>query len=197
MSDRMIDLLESFKGIPVVKKGEYDYFVHPLSDGIPLVGPEILQNSAILMAELIPEGTEYNVLVTAEAMGIPLTAGISMLTGKPFNIVRKRDYGIKGEIELAQSTGYSRGALYINIPVNAGSCVIIDDVLSRGGTLRSMTEGIRESGNDPLGAVILVDKMGAEGRKSMEEELDIWIRPLLYVDIIDGVCTARPTEFVR
>ena len=84
----------------------------------------------------------------------------------------------------------------INIPGNAEKCVIIDDVLSKGGTLRSMTEGIRKSGCVPLGAVILVDKMGLEGRKTMEEDLGIWIRPLLYVDIIDGICEARPTEFV-
>lgn len=194
--DQIKDLISSFVGVPIVKKGEYNYFVHPLSDGIPLIDPELLEKAARLMSDLIPAGTEYDILVTAESMGIPLTTEISMLTRKPFSIVRKRGYGIEGEKEISQSTGYSEGVLYVNLPREAERCIIIDDVLSTGGTLRSLIEGIRGSGSDPLGAVILVDKMGEAGRKSMEKELGIWIRPLLYVDIVNGTCEARPTEYL-
>jgi adenine phosphoribosyltransferase len=193
--DGLNDLVSSFSGVPIVRKGDYDYFVHPLSDGIPLIDPELLDITARLMSRLIPSGCDYEVLVTAEAMGIPLTTAISMMTKKPYSIVRKRSYGTDGEIEIRQRTGYSEGVLYVNLPPSTNRCIIIDDVLSTGGTLRSLIEGIRVSGSEPLGAVFLVDKMGEEGRKAMEENLGVWIRPLLYVDIYDGICEARPTEY--
>ena len=37
-----ISLIEA----PIIKKGEYNYFVHPITDGIPLVDPSILEEAA-------------------------------------------------------------------------------------------------------------------------------------------------------
>jgi len=195
--DDLDDLIGSFRDIPIVDKDGYQYFVHPLSDGIPLIDPAILKKTAGLMSDLIPNDIEYDILVTAEAMGIPLTTMISALAGAPFSIVRKRDYGLEGERTIIQSTGYSRGKLFINLPREGGSCIIVDDVLSTGGTMRSMIMGIRESGLKPIGAIILVDKMGSQKRAEIEREFGIWIRPLLYVDIEDGLCDARPAEFIE
>jgi adenine phosphoribosyltransferase len=195
-SEYLEDIIESFNGIPIVQKGDYNYFVHPLSDGIPMIDPILLDKGARLMSDLIPEGIDFDILITAEAMGIPLTTTISGLISKPFSIVRKRGYGINGEIKIEQSTGYSEGILYINLAPGKNRCIIVDDVLSTGGTLRSMFEGIRRSGSEPIGAVILFDKMKAAGRESIEKELGVWIRPLLYVDIENGKCRASPTEFV-
>ena len=35
-------LVESLRKAPVVKKGEYDYFVHGISDGVPAMDPAVL-----------------------------------------------------------------------------------------------------------------------------------------------------------
>ena len=40
------NLKKSLIEAPVVKKGDYDYFVHPVTDGVPLVHPEILEEVA-------------------------------------------------------------------------------------------------------------------------------------------------------
>jgi adenine phosphoribosyltransferase len=194
--ENLRDIIESFEDIPVVKKGEYSYFVHPLSDGIPLIDPILLEKAAGFMSCLIPAETEFDALITAEAMGIPLTAMISKLMSKHFSIVRKRGYGISGEIEIHQSTGYSNGSLFINLPSGKKRYVIVDDVLSTGGTLRSMIDGIRSSGSEPVGVIILVDKMGATKRERMERDMGLWIRPLLYVDIDDGKCMVEPSEYI-
>ena len=65
----------------IVSKGEYQYFVHPLSDGVPLVEAAILDEAAAALAARVPEGSE--ILVTAEAIGLPLTAAVTLRTGLP------------------------------------------------------------------------------------------------------------------
>ena len=47
-------------------------------------------------------------------MGIPLATALSIKTGIPFVVVRKRSYGLEGECQVHQQTGYSENELYIN-----------------------------------------------------------------------------------
>ena len=47
-------------------------------------------------------------------MGIHLATALSLEVGVPFVVVRKRKYGLPGELAVHQTTGYSKGELYIN-----------------------------------------------------------------------------------
>lgn len=48
------ELKESLVNAPIVKKGNYDYFVHPISDGVPTMKPEVLKEiSNLLLRTLI------------------------------------------------------------------------------------------------------------------------------------------------
>jgi len=86
-------LVKSLVEAPVVKKGEYDYFVHPITDGVPLVEADLLQE----VAEAVSQFGNLNVdkIVCVEAMGIHLATAISLLTDIPFVVVRKRSYGLE------------------------------------------------------------------------------------------------------
>ena len=105
-------LVESLINSPIVKKGDYDYFVNPITDGIPLVDSELLQE----VSEAVSQYANINVdkIVCVEAMGIHLATALSLLTDIPFVVVRKRSHGLEGEIAVHQTTGYSEGELYIN-----------------------------------------------------------------------------------
>lgn len=182
----------SFSGIPIVTKGDYRYFVHPLSDGIPAVDPDLLRTVAEGMAELLPPKSEYDILLTAEAMGIPLVSAISTIVGKPFSIARKRRYGLEGEISLEQVTGYSQNDLYLNLPMEAMRIVIIDDVLSTGGTVLAMVEGARSLGRDIVSVAVFVDKMDMDARARFEERIRCGVRTLVHVDVIGDECVLGP-----
>lgn len=114
----------------MVKKGDYDYFVHPVTDGVPLVHPEILEE----VAEGIAKFGNMNVdkIVCVEAMGIHIATALSLKTGKPFVVVRKRSYGLEGEVAVHQVTGYSEGELYINGLKKGDKIILVDDVVSTG-----------------------------------------------------------------
>ena len=99
----MLEVLKrTLMNAPVVKFGEYEYFVYPISDGIPTVSPELLND---ITDGLLKIGNlDCDKIVTPEAMGIHLATALSMKTGKPFTIIRKKKYDIPGEVEFDQET---------------------------------------------------------------------------------------------
>ena len=106
-------LTESLEKCPIVKRGEYNYFIHPVSDGVPIVEPALLREVAVLMIKKLNlEGVTK--IVVAEAMGIHIGVALSLMTDIPLTIIRKREYQLEGEIALHQTTGYSKGELYLN-----------------------------------------------------------------------------------
>jgi len=184
-------LIASFQGIPIVKSGEYNYFVHPLSDGIQAISSSLLTDASKCLMELLPNLDEFDLMITAEAMGIPLAAALSMITGKPFSIARKRSYSLPGEITVGQETGYSSSKLHLNLPGAGGRSVIVDDVLSTGGTLKALAKGIRRSGWSVDRAFFLFNKMEKVRKNEMEKEVGLRITSLLDIEFVGDGFVAR------
>src|SRR5437867_9427272 len=134
-SEMALDRLRaSLAESPIVRFGEYEYFVHPITDGIPLGRPEVLDEVLSELAR-IGDWRRCDKIVTAESMGFPLAAGLSMRVRKPYVFIRKRRYGLPGEVSLQQTTGYSKGDMFINGIGRGDRVVFVDDVISTGGTL--------------------------------------------------------------
>lgn len=83
---------------------------------------------------------------------------------------------IDGQKKLVQTTGYDSRAIYTPDMTAIGNCLIIDDVLSTGSTLRMMVDALREAGANPVGVVCVVDKGGMA--ETMERELGLPVRAL-------------------
>jgi adenine phosphoribosyltransferase len=175
-------LKETLMKAPVVKFGDYPYFVHPVTDGVPEMPPALL---AEIVSEIVRVGDlNCDRLVTPEAMGIPVTTALSLKTGMPFSIIRKREYRLPGEVRVDQKTGYSKGTLTVNGVKRGDRVVFVDDVLSTGGTLRAVVGGLRSIGAVVQDIIIIVEK--GEGKAALEKELGMRIKTLVKVDIIDG-----------
>jgi adenine phosphoribosyltransferase len=179
----MLELLRSsLEAAPIVRVGDYDYFIHPITDGIPRVDPALL--AEVVQAMLGVGDFDCDLILAPEAMGIPLAVPLSQHLGVPFAVVRKRRYGLPGEIEVGQTTGYSKGRLYIN-GVRAGDrVVIVDDVLSTGGTLRPLVLALREAGAEVVDVLVVVEKGG--NRPALERELGMPVHTLVRVEVRGG-----------
>jgi len=138
-------LITSLERCPIVQRGDYNYFIHPITDGVPSLDPALLREVAIAMIKVM-DMDRVDRIIAAEAMGIPIGSIISCMTDLPLNIVRKREYLLKGEIPLHQVTGYSKGKLYLNGVDPGERVVIVDDVISTGGTTRALLAALDKTG---------------------------------------------------
>src|SRR5256884_5319824 len=127
---------------PIVRFGGFWYVVQRITDGIALGRPEVLDEG---LSELVRMGdwNRCDKIVTAESMGFPLAAGLSTRVHKPYVFVRKRQYGLEGEVSLKQTTGYSKTDMFINNIRHGDHVVFVDDVISTGGTRFAPLRGIR------------------------------------------------------
>lgn len=157
MNDAMEQLKASLQSAPVIWKGDYPYFIHPVTDGVPRMEPGVLQAITKLAVDRVEWG-KVDLLLGIEAMGLPLTAPLSVETGIPLVIARKRSYGLEGEVEIDQSTGYSKGAMYLNDLKEGERVAIVDDVLSTGGTLQAVIEGVRRAGAEVTEIIAVIEK---------------------------------------
>jgi len=176
-------LRASLADSPVVRFGDYDYFIHPITDGLPLGRPEVLDE---VLSELARVGDwrRCDKIVTAESMGFPLAAGLSVRVRKPYVFIRKRRYGLPGEVSLKQTTGYSKGDMFINGIGRGDRVVFVDDVISTGGTLLAIGNALRGLGAEIADVLIVFEKTLEKAR--IEKELGVRIKTLLKVQVVQG-----------
>ncbi len=177
----MKKLRDSLLSAPIVDKGDYHYVVHPITDGVPMLEPGLLRE---VVVRIIRKAELENVdkIVTPAAMGIHISTAVSLMTDIPLVVVRKREYGLEGEVSLSQVTGYSESEMYIN-DVEDGDCVLVlDDLLSTGGTLHAILTALEEIGADIVDVVTVIKKAGDNELRGTHHD----VKTLINIDVVDG-----------
>jgi adenine phosphoribosyltransferase len=175
-------LKESLERSEIVRFGEYQYFVNPITDGIPAMDPQVLDEVLNHIYDIMDLDVDY--LVGAEAMAIPLIVPLSLMTGIPYNVVRKRKYGLPGEVSVRQTTGYSEKEMYINGLKRGDRVIVLDDVVSTGGTLRAIVKALKGIGVDVRDIIVVVNK--TDKLEELEKEIGQKVRTLVSVEVKDG-----------
>src|SRR5207245_4517638 len=159
-----------------------------ITAGLPLGRPEVLEQ---VTSERVRTGdwTRCDKTVTAESMGFPLAAGLAMPVHKPYVFVRKRQYGLPGEVSLKQTTGYSRTDMFINNIRGGDRIVFVDDVISTGGTFVAIVKALRTIGAEIADVLIVFEKTRDKAR--FEKDLGVRIKTLLKVDVVQGKLVER------
>ena len=183
------EVKKSLEASPIIKKGEYNYFVNPISDGVPAMDPKMLRELALAVHKYADLNVDK--IVAVEAMGIHLATALSLATDIPFVVIRKRQYGLEGECEVYQKTGYGSSNLYVN-DLHAGeSILLIDDVVSTGGTLIALIKTLEDMGLDVKSIVAVIEK--GEGKEIVEKETGKEILSIVKLNVIDGKVVIEST----
>ncbi len=170
-------LIASIERSPVVDRNGYPYFVHPLTDGVPPMDPAVLRE--VLDWMLRVGNFDCDVIVP-----------LALELGKPYVVIRKKKYGLPGEVALEQQTGYSKSTMYINGIRPGMRVTVVDDVVSTGGTMIALIRALTETvGAKITDIVIPVDK--GDGENLVEKATGLRIKSLVRVKIADNraVCT--------
>ena len=184
MSNPLQRLKESLLAAPIIWKGDYPYFIHPLTDGVPRLDPQVLTAVVELIEKRVP-WESIDLMLGIEAMGLPLTSPLSMRNNKPQVVIRKRSYDLDGEVAIDQSTGYSKGSMFLNDIKKGERVLIVDDVLSTGGTLDAVISGVESIGALIESIVVVVEK--GPGLKQLQQKYPhIEISSLVQVEMDEG-----------
>ncbi len=181
-TEDMDQLRKSLLEAPVVQKGDYHYFVHPISDGVPMLRPELLREIVIRIVRKA-DLTDVDKIVAPEAMGIHISTAVSLMTDIPLVVVRKRDYGLEDEVEISKETGYSESEMYINDVREGDRVLVLDDVLSTGGTLTALLDALGAIGAEVVDTVVVIKKVGGVNKV---EDSGYEPKTLINVDVVDG-----------
>lgn len=178
-------LKERLRDAPIVDRGDYQYFVHPVTDGLPLVEADLLREVAGEIAD-VTDLSVIDKIVAPEAMAIHHATALTMETEVPFVVARKRGYGFESEVAVHQETGYSEGELYINGLDEGDRVLILDDVLATGGTMDVLCEAVEATGAEIADIVVVIRRPAGEF-----PELPVEPTALVTVDVIDGEVVIR------
>jgi len=178
----MDKLVESLHEAPIVEKEGYHYFVHPISDGVPMLRPELMREIVI---RIIRKAELENIdkIVAPEAMGIHISTAVSLMTDIPLVVVRKRSYGLEDEVSISKVTGYAETEMYINDIRDGDRLLVLDDVLSTGGTLHALLTALDDIGAEVVDTVIVIKKTDGENKLAA---LDHDVKTLVNVTVEDG-----------
>ena len=184
-------LRESFLEGPSVDRGGYEYFVNPLSDGLPRVDRELLDEAVSGILEVAD--LDCDVILAPEAMALPIAAGITLRAGIPYLAIRKRPYGLPGEISFGKRTGYSESMMHVSTLRPGERVAIVDDVLDTGGTARATVDALRGAGIVVTEIVAVFDRN--PDRNALSAELGVPIKALLRVGVEDGRPVVRERRY--
>lgn len=177
-------LKKSLYEAPIVKKGEYNYVIHPITDGVPFIAPELLKEVSDKMKKLIKKCGRFDRIVTMEAMGIPLATSLSLDLKIPFTIIRKREYSLPGEVSVEQVTGYSKSKMYINGLKKGDNVILVDDVLSTGGTLKAVLNVLKKMGVKVKGVFIAIYK--GTCKEEIIKNYGVPITTIIDIEVVGG-----------
>ena len=117
---------------------------------------------------------KYNALVTAEAKSIPLAHALSVVTKKPYVVLRKSYKGYMGEAVRTDTLSITTGApqtLYLDEKdrklIEGKKVVLIDDVISTGSTLQGMRMLVSAAG----ATVVAESAIFTEGERAQWENV--------------------------
>jgi len=181
------DYMESI----VVQKGDYPYFVNSVSNGSPALTKDVLD--AVTDCILSISDLDCDLLLAPEAMGIQYCAALTIRTGRPFQVIRKRGLGIEGEIVFDKTTGYEGSTMYLDFVKKGTKVIIVDAVISTGGTLRAIVKALRDNGIIVEEVITVLNKSPDIG--SLAKELDLKIKGILNVGIVGGRPVCSPFSY--
>ncbi len=177
----MLDkLVKSLETCPMIKRGDYNYFIHPITDGVPIIDPALLRDVCTAMVKML-DLNRVDTIVAVEAMGIHIGSVLSTMTDIPMTIMRKRAYKLPGEIAVHQTTGYSKGELYLNGVYNGDRVVIIDDVVSTGGTMKALLQALNIAGAEVVDVCIAIQRGDPDIGRPYKSLVKIEVTDKVYV----------------
>ena len=122
--------------------------------------------------------------MTEEDKGAILVAIVSLQTGIPFGMARWYPNHLADQVSAIFSCEYvQKGTLYLNGIEKNDRVIIIDDIISTGGTLIGIIKLLNEVGARIVDTIVLGEKIEYNGIERVKKETGVNVRSLVKISI--------------
>lgn len=172
----------AFDDKPLVAVDEYQFILNPLTEQVPATSAELLRDAAdgVLGVANLDGVTK---IVGEEDRGAILVAAVSLKSGLPFGLARWNPSGVPGQIAVEFAMEYTQGKLYLNGVEPGDQVLIVDDLISTGGTLIALIRAIQRAGAQIRDVVCVAEKIEYGGVARVKAETGLSVKTLVRVSV--------------
>jgi len=172
---------ESFDNQPLYDVDGYKCVLNSLTEQTPATSPILLRLAGEWLADSIPNCDK---LLTEEDKGAILVAAVSLHTGIPFGMARWYPNQLADQVSAIFSCEYvEKGTLYLSGIEKGDRVVVIDDIISTGGTMIGIIKTLQAIGAHIVDIIVLAEKIEYKGIQRVKEETSIDVRSLVKISI--------------
>jgi len=175
-------LCSAFDQKQLVPINGHRFVINPFTEQIPATPAELLHEAARQVLE-VGNFEQASKIVGEEDKGAILVAATSLLSGLPFGMARWYPSGIQGQIEVPFKCEYAGGKLYLNGVEPDDRVIIVDDMISTGGTLLALIKAIEQIGAQIVDIVCVAEKVEYDGVARVQKETGYSVKSLLRVSV--------------
>ncbi len=179
---RFTPVCENFHDQPLYEIDGYKFVLNSLTEQVPATSSQLLQLTAEWLASELTQ--ECDKLLTEEDKGGILLAAVSLQTGLPFGMVRWVPNKLANQVSEIFSCEYVKeGTLYLSGINKNDQVIIIDDIISTGGTMIGIIKTLRKIGAKIVEVLVLAEKIEYNGVKKVKEATGVDVRTLIQISI--------------
>ena len=175
-------VIDAFNDQTLVQFNGYKFLINPLTEQIPATSAALLQAASKWLVDS-GDFSIANKIVGEEDKGAILVAGVSLTTGLPFGMARWYPAGLEGQISVDFEMEYTSGKLFLNGVEAGDKVVIVDDMISTGGTMLALIEAVKLAGAEIVDIVCVVEKVDCGGVQRIVNQTGIQIKTLVKVSV--------------
>jgi adenine/guanine phosphoribosyltransferase-like PRPP-binding protein len=175
-------LYDAFHDRELVAINGRKFVINPLTEQIPATSAELLLEAAqsVCSAGYFKRGCK---VVGEEDKGAVLVAAVSLISGLPFGLARWVPSGLTGQISVDFDCEYHSGKIYLNGVERSDKVIIVDDLISTGGTMIALVKAIRTAGAEIQDIICVAEKIEYGGVERVRRETGCEVKCLVRLSI--------------
>jgi adenine phosphoribosyltransferase len=175
-------VINAFENQRLIQFGEYKFLINPLTEQIPATTAELLQATTDW---IVAEGdfNQATKIGGEEDKGAILVAATSLATGLPFGMARWYPAGLEGQVSVDFEMEYASGQLFLNGIEENDKVILVDDMISTGGTMLALIEAVQLAKGEIVDIVCVAEKFEYKGVQRVAKETGYQVKTLLKISV--------------
>ena len=158
------------------------FLVNPLTDQVPATAPQLLREAAKMILR-VGDWERADKIVGEEDRGAILVAAVSLASGLPLGMARWQPSGIQDQLWVDFECEYTEGRPYLNGVDEGDKVLIVDDMISTGGTVLALIQLVRMASAEIVDVICLAEKVEYGGVERVKRETGIHVKTIVEVSV--------------